>query len=302
MNRSGELDHPVLWLNGRLVSEDEARISPFDRGWLYGDGLFETMRAEQGLVLYLADHLHRLTRSAAFLGIPWNHALDWAAIFRELLFRNGLRGEVAAAKIVLTRGVAAGLGLPAAESPTVCLTVRKYEEPDDSSYRAGWRLTFFREGYAPPLARHKTLNYLYYLTARQNALDRGYDEAIVLDAQGRVSEAAAGSLLVRIDGTWFRPGPEYQLPGITATRASELLRIDGESVSQRDLAPRDVAQAETIWVCNSLMGVMPVTEVEGEPVCSPAVEQASRVRQALFARGRCCASSQAILIEPTLTL
>ena len=116
------------------------------------------------------------------------------------------------------------MGLPQSWGSTLCLTVKKYHGPDESQYAAGWRLTVFPERYCSPLARHKTLNYLYHLTARQFALDAGFDEAIILDANRWISETAAGSLLVRAGGRWCRPASPYQLAGTTVVQVSGLLR------------------------------------------------------------------------------
>jgi branched-chain amino acid aminotransferase len=275
----------VLWLNGRFLPVEQAGISPFDRGFLYGDGLFETLRADQGQLLYWKDHLERIRESAACLRIECDWNADWRGIFAELLLRNALQKDVASAKVVLTRGVVHGMGLPDAAQATVCLTVQPYQAPDDSTYATGWKLHIFREGFSPPLARYKTLNYLYHLLARQRAVDAGCDEAIILDDRGKVAETAAGSLLVKEDGRWARPASPYQLVGTTVSRVSHLLAQRGHSVSSRDMDPEDLASAETVWVCNSLMGIMPVGEVDGRPLRSPSGDLAACLREAFFERG-----------------
>lgn len=279
-------DNQVVWLNGLFVPAGEAAISPWDRGFLYGDGLFETMRAEDGRVLYLQDHLDRLNRSAAHLRIECDFSRDWQALFRELLHRNHLASHVAVAKIVLTRGGAPGMGLPFAKDPTLCLMVQEYQGPDDAAYERGWRLRVFREGYAPALARHKSLNYLYYLLARQYAVDGGSDEAVILDAVGNVAETAAGSLLIMKDSAWWRPASPCQLHGTTIQHISCLLEDQGYPVSPRDFAPEELQAADRVWVLNSLMGIMPVIAIEGCGLPSPGVESAARVRGAFFERGR----------------
>lgn len=272
----------IIWLNGRFIPEEQAVISPFDRGFLYGDGLFETMRAQCGEVLYLRNHLERLRASAECLRIRCDFSLDWEHLFRQLLDRNGLADDIAAAKIVLTRGVAPGMGLPAATDPTLCLTVTRYSGPDSSTYAQGWNLVVFPHGYSPPLASHKSLNYLYYMQARQYALDRGADEAVILDCGGGVAETAAGSLLIRNERAWWRPASEFQLHGTTVEVVSALLAEKGSPVSRRDFRPDDLYTADTIWVVNSLMGIMPVRELEGRPVPSPAVLEADGLRKALL--------------------
>lgn len=283
----------IVWLNGQFIPAGQAVISPFDRGFLYGDGLFETMRAQHGTVLYLEEHLERLRESAEFLRIKCKLSLRWQHLFRELLHRNGLDHGIAAAKIVLTRGIAPGMGLPAEHGPTLCLMVHAYNGPDSSTYGHGWKLAVFPQGYSPPLSRHKSLNYLYYMLARQYALDRDADEAVILDSVGNVAETAAGSLFIRIDDSWWRPASQYQLRGTTTELISTLLAAKGSPVTPRDLRPDDLSSAGTIWVVNSLMGIMPIREVEGHPIPFPAAEEAAWLRDALFrqAQGRACSQT-----------
>lgn len=276
----------VLWLNGRFANEGEALISPLDRGFLYGDGVFETMRVEKGFVLYLEDHLERLQRSLASLRIALASPPDWETVFEELLRRNGLaESQTAAAKIVVTRGVIPGLGLPSQERPTICVTVQPYAPPSAAAYEKGWSVRVFREGFSPPTARHKSLNYLYFLMARQAALDEGADEALIADPEGRIVEAAAGSLLVRAGGRWFRPAGRFQLPGTTIGQAVKLLQEAGYEVEEQSFTVEELLSAQTVWVLNSLMGVIPVSQVNGLPMPEPAAEEASRLRTALFQRG-----------------
>jgi branched-chain amino acid aminotransferase len=276
----------VVYLNGRFCSVDEARISPLDRGFLYGDGIFTTMRAEQGLVLYRKDHLHRLQQSLADLRLPLPLSVEWEATLGEVLERNHLEKDVASVKVVITRGRSAVLGLPEAAQATLVIYARRYEPPQPSTYRTGYRLHVFRDGFSPPLSRLKSLNYLYHLTARQAALDAGADEAVMLDVQGRLAETAVGSLLLRTRGEWWTPQSAYQLPGITLRHVIKIFEEAGLNVDRRSADAADLFSAETVWVLNSLIGVMPVARVDQSPVQEPAPEEAGSVRAQFFARGR----------------
>ena len=311
---------PVLservFLNGRIVPLHEARMSPLDRGFLYGDGIFTTMRAENGQVLYLHEHLNRLRQSLLELRLnpdlalhdhtvplPETHEksslspllqeggwgdflVDWKDILEDLLYQNSLAEEIAAVKIIITRGISAQLGLPTPEHATVFIHARRYDPPAPGTYRKGWQLHVFRDGFAPSLARYKSLNYLYYLTARQAALDAGADEAVVLDNQGKVTETAAGSLLLRTAGQWWTPVSPCQLSGITLAQVIQLLEETGQTVAKRSADAEELFSAETIWVLNSLLGIMPLSGLEGAPIAEPASEEAGRLRELLFTRGR----------------
>jgi len=282
---------PVVWLNGRFLPLPQAVISPLDRGFLYGDGVFETMRAEDGVVLFLKDHLERLQHSLAALRIlaDLSHcealSFDWHTIIVELLERNGLSSGIASVKISVSRGVCSGPGLPAPELPTVCLSAQAYHPPPDAVYLKGWRLQVFKEGFSPPLARHKTLNYLYFCAARQSAFDAGADEALILDPYGQITETSVGSILAVTDGWWWTPESSYQLSGITLQRLSMLLHSAGKSVEVRRASLESLFSAQTIWVLNSLMLIMPVSELEGRVVPDCRLEDASRFRRELTELG-----------------
>jgi branched-chain amino acid aminotransferase/para-aminobenzoate synthetase component 1 len=132
------------------------------------------------------------------------------------------------------------------------------------------------------LGKHKTLNYLYYLTARQAALDSGGDEALILDTMGNAADTAAGSLMVKIDGQWFRPASPQRLRGITVELVTELFKREGRKVHEQPLTMDDLLSAETVWVLNSLMGVMPVSSIDDHSLPVLYSEEAARVREALL--------------------
>lgn len=272
---------PTAWINGEFVAARQAWISPFDRGFLFGDGLFETMRAEHGEVLHLGLHLDRLAASLRTLRIEVDLGLEWRSILEEVLRRGGLADGTAAVKLIVTRGVAAEPGLPVATEPTLLATARPYREPD---YERGWRLHVVRDGYSPPLAAHKSLNYLYCLFARQVALDADADEAVILDSRGQVAETAAGSLLARLDGRWVRPDSPYRLAGTTIELVARYLAEAGEPAVPQSVAVDELLRAETVWVLNSLLGVMPVVTIDGHRPAEPRFEMAEGIRARLFER------------------
>jgi branched-chain amino acid aminotransferase len=285
MNDRDDSAEQWVVLNGRIMPLNQAWISPLDRGFLYGDGLFTTVRVELGRPLYLAEHLSRLIRSLKELRIAWEplQDIDWPQLLGELLQRNGLLSSLAALKIVVTRGIALPLGLPEGIQPTVFVQARPYQPPSPDLYARGWRLHICRSGYAPPLAGHKSLNYLFYLAARQQAIDAEADEAVILDAHGRIAETAAGTLLIRSNETWWSPNSPFQLPGITIQSIRRLFEKRGLTVESHGAAIEDLTRAQTVWVLNSLLGIMPVRSVDGHELPLPAVELAARWRDELFA-------------------
>src|SRR3974377_1543456 len=126
-----------VWINEEMLPLSQARMSVEDRGFLYGDGFFETLRVEDGHPLFLDEHLDRLQTSAREfrislpMGLPWQERLD------QLLAANGLKQGMAAVKILVTRGEAAGLGLPESLSPTLVIWARPYQPPSLQAYTRG---------------------------------------------------------------------------------------------------------------------------------------------------------------------
>lgn len=272
----------IVWLNGAYTPIGRAGISPLDRGFLYGDGVFETLRAESGCILELRNHLERLHHSLAVLRITLQETIEWESTLLGLLTHNALDRTTASLKIVVTRGVSPAFGLPQSIHPTVLLVPQRYDPPTDAAYRAGWNLIPFRAGFSPPLACHKSLNYLYFMMARQYARDQGADEAIILDPAGRITETAAGTLLLRSQGTWWTPSSPYQLPSVTLKRLGELFARDGQSIQRQHGTIADLEGTETVWVLSSLQLIMPACSIAGRPLPNPAVEEAARWRRSLL--------------------
>lgn len=275
----------TVWLNGRFLPMEEARISPIDRGFLYGDGFFETIRVERSRILWLPLHLERLEASLGEFRIGLDPTPDWAPIVRRLIEENGLAEQIAAVKIVVTRGISTSLGLPEAVKPTVCITAFAYKPPARGLYEEGCKLHIYRQGFAPTLAGVKSLNYLYNLTARQAALDAGCDMAVLLDREGFVTETCTGSLLANRDGQWWTPESRFQLPGTTVRCLCSLMEKTGITITMRRARPEDLCSANTVWVLNSMIGIMPVAQIDNEPVPDPARAEAASWRRRLASLG-----------------
>ncbi len=273
---------PVIWINSEYVPTAQAMVSPLDRGFLFGDGLFESLRSESGRVLHLAPHLERFATSANFLRIRLDQTINWRDILTFLLKKNNLGSGSARIKIMATRGVKAGLGLPDADSPTCIAMAERYEPPSDGQYARGWDLAACHLGSAPPLAPHKTLNYLFFMAAKQAALDAGANEALILDGDGNVAETSTGSILALDSRGWWTPKSSCQLPGTALQLVVRLLEDDGFEVERRAARPRDLTASSNVFVTNSLMGVMPVKSIDGQLIGSVDSEKAANLRKRLF--------------------
>ena len=255
-----------VWLNDGLIPLSQARVSVNDRGFLYGDGLFETLRAEAGRVLFLPEHLERLEASARVFNLPFPGAVPWEERLERLLAANGLNPGPARVKILLSRGVAPGVGLPPGPRPTLVIWAQPYTPPSPEEYAAGWPVVVFSEGRATFVGRHKSLNYLFYLAARQYALDRGAKEALILEADGLVSEGSATSLVYLHQGRYCTPASASALPGVTLTVLGRGLGARGLPLKSSRTTIARLQAAGGLWLANSLMGLMPVAAIGGTPM------------------------------------
>jgi len=258
-----------VYLNDSIVPAEKARVSVFDRGLQYGDGFFETIRAEGGYVFFLSEHLTRLSSSclSSHIELPDR---DWHGIITELLGRNGLRESVAAVKILVTRGeTESGLTLERCVNPTVIMYARPYSPPDDEKYKEGSELVTFPHRRHTFLAAHKSANYLFYLSARDWARQHEADEAIILNGDGSVSECATANIFYRRGEAVHVPKSAHYLLGITEEQVTRILTKMGFSVEPVLTAIEDLQTADEVFITNSLMGVMPVSSVDGTTIGSP---------------------------------
>lgn len=296
---NGEAASPtrrIVWWNDRFVPEEDVRLSPFDRGFLFGDGLFETLRADDGRPLYVADHLQRLGEAVRHLRLeeaggqstlrsPLEAPSVWRDRIAELLARNGLHRGPARIKIIISRGVVSGLGLPRPAALTRLILAEPYTPPSLEDYTRGWTLRTMRHGWTPPTASFKSLNYLFYLWARQDAAEAGCDESLIYDKDGRIAETATGSLLFLNEGRCVVSASPYRLKGTAEARVVALFRDDGWIVKEKDLSAENLARCDALWMTNALVGIMPIRAIDGRPLPRLLHSRAARYRELFFRRG-----------------
>jgi len=259
-----------LYLNGEILAEEDAAISVDDRGFLLGDGLFETMRAYGGVVFRLGAHLARLQGSAEFLRMNFNLAGDAVGkIVAELLERNACPD--AYVRLTATRGpLEKGLRLDGPARPTTLIRVRPFAPYPEELYKRGARLILARarSNSASDLPRHKTLNYLPYLLAKQEAVDAGAFGAVMLNEQGQVAEESLSNLFIVRDGRLATPPVHCGLlPGITRAVVMKLFgRANGIPCEECVLSPGDLFGADECFLTNTLMEIMPVRSLDRRPI------------------------------------
>jgi para-aminobenzoate synthetase component 1 len=271
-----------VYLNNSIVPAEQARVSVFDRGLQYGDGFFETIRAEAGDVLFLPEHVHRLRSSCESFNIQLPER-DWHRTITELLEQNRLQESLAAVKILVTRGETHSmLDLEKPENPTVVIYARPYVPPDEKKYQKGSRLATFPHRRHSFLAAHKCVNYLFYLAARDWARRRKADEAIILNGDGSVSECATANIFYRRGQTMYLPTSSHYLLGITEQEVKRILTQMGFVCVLVPTEVKDLQAADEVFITNSLMGVMPVSRVDDTDMGS-VQELPGRLQSQLFA-------------------
>ncbi len=253
-----------VFVNGKFLPVAQATVSVQDRGLLYGDGLFETIRAEAGRPLWLKQHLARLEQSAFVLNLTLPRHFPWESRIQELLERNGLAGNLAAVKILITRGAIATLGLPEPEQPTIIIYARKYEPPPAEEYKAGWPVIRFPEHRVNFLSRHKSLNYLFCLAARQYAVDRGGREGLILEADGTVAEGATTAVVWQEGNTFLTPRAGNALASVTVDILRKVLSRQGANLTAAPATFARLTASQGLWLANSLIGLLPVASVDGQ--------------------------------------
>jgi branched-chain amino acid aminotransferase len=195
-----------VFLNGRIVDAARASVSVYDRGVLYGDGLFETMRAYKGVAFAIEEHFHRLRTSADILGLPIPN-LDWPGAISALLERNGLERHDAWVRLTVTRGPAEPRVLPPdLPKPTTIMMVRPVDREIAEHQKRGVKvalLPFSCHGFIP---EHKSLNYLPAVLGKVLASYHGAYEGLFVRTDHILSEGTTSSVFIVRDGTlWTTP-------------------------------------------------------------------------------------------------
>ncbi|WP_119304234.1 aminotransferase class IV [Dongia deserti] len=264
----------MIWLNGRLVPREQARIDIADRGLLLGDGLFETLRVYRGHVFKLEDHLGRLARGAAELGIPLPLDVpDIASAVHETLEAHHLDAASAALRVTLTRGPGQrGLLPPEDPNPNLIISVSPYHPAATEGGFAVLTSKRARRNEGSLTARLKTLGYLDNIVAQAEAAAEGTDEALLLNNKGTIACGARSNLFAVIKGTLLTPTiEEGALPGITRATVLHLAKELAVQVTETRISHGDLAKAEEAFLTNSLLEIVPIRRFESWDVASGTV-------------------------------
>jgi branched-chain amino acid aminotransferase len=266
----------VVFLNGRFLPEAEAVVSLSDRGFLLGDGLFETTRVANGRPFRLAQHLERLGRGAEFFKIkPPFAAKEIQKFAAELIEKNEMAEAIL--RVTLTRGPGSrGYSPNGAAQPTLALTLHALPaQTADEPLQWSMITSSFRIPASDALSGFKSTSKILNVLARADAEARGADEALLLNTNGEVAETASGNLFwVYHDKICTVPTGRGVLPGITRAVVLEICQALGLESNKRVSKPEMLRNAEGMFVTQSALGIVPVVSFDGAPVApSPLVDQ-----------------------------
>ena len=277
----------LVFLNGKFLPEAEAVVSVSDRGFLLGDGLFETARVANGKTFRLAQHLERLTRGADFLKIKPPFTPKELEKFAAQLIKENQMPE-AVLRVTLTRGPGGrGYSPQNAAAPTLAMTLHPLP-PQNADEPLQWSLvtSSFHIPASDALSAFKTTSKILNVMARAEAEEKGADEALLLNTNGEVAETAGGNLFwVYQEKICTVPAGRGVLPGITRAVVLEICQALGLETNKRVIKPEHLRNAEGLFVTNSALGIVPVAAFDGEPVApSPLVDQIASAYAEMLAR------------------
>lgn len=259
-----------IWLDGALVPVAEAKISVYDHGVLYGDGVFEGMRVYDGRVFKLDAHIERLFNSAKAicLTIPMSRA-DIAAATNETVRANGLNDGYV--RLVVTRGVGyLGLSITKAACPSLFIIADQIELYPPEMYQRGMAVITSSVVRNHPNAvspRIKSLNYLNNILAKIEAIDAGVPEAIMFNHVGMVAEATGDNVFIVRDGEVVTPPvTDGALEGITRAVVIQLLQAKAIPCREAHVSRHDLFIADECFMTGSAAEVVPVTRIDGRQI------------------------------------
>jgi branched-chain amino acid aminotransferase len=259
-----------IYINGKYYDEGSAKISVFDHGLLYGDGIFEGIRAYNGRVFKLKEHIDRLFESAKsiLLTIPLSHAEMMKATV-EACRKNQIRDGYI--RLVVTRGVGTlGLNPNRCKDPAVIIIADKIQLYPPELYRKGMEIVTVatvRNLHSALNPAIKSLNYLNNILAKIEANNAGCEEAVMLNAEGYVAECTGDNLfLIKGNRLLTPPLSAGALYGITRETVMDIATESGLKVEEPNLTRHDLFNADECFLTGTGAEVVPIVKIDGRVI------------------------------------
>lgn len=256
----------MIYLNNKLVRRNKAFVSVFDHGFLYGDGVYETLRAYKGVVFKIDGHIERLFRSASIISleIPMTHEKIKKAVYKTLQANNHKEAVI---RITISRGAGPiGLDPGLCPTPTFVIISNEFKEYPKQYYKKGVKLAIvnIRRNYKGALdPQIKSLNFLNNILAKIEAKNRGAYEAIMLNYRGFIAEGTITNLFFIKDRTLCTPCIDVGiLDGITRRIILDAAKELGIEVREGHFRKHEIYRSKEAFISNTTMEVMPVSEID----------------------------------------
>ncbi|MBI4843097.1 MAG: branched-chain-amino-acid transaminase [Nitrospirae bacterium] len=256
----------MIYLNDKLVPESKAVVSVFDHGFLYGDGIYETLRAYEGAVFKLEEHLDRLFHSASLINLRLlKSPEEIEKALYETLRANRLKE--AYVRITFSRGAGPiGLDPSLCPKPTFVIIANPFKGYPTSYYKKGVKAAVVktRRNYKGAIdPQIKSLNFLNNVLAKAEAMERGAYEAVMLNYKGHVAEGTVSNIFFVKDGVICTPSVNAGiLDGITRRTIINIAKAAGLTVKEGSFRPDDIYKADEVFLSNTTMEVMPVNQFD----------------------------------------
>ena len=259
-----------IYIDGKYFSERDAKVSVFDHGLLYGDGVFEGIRAYNGRVFKLREHIDRLfcSAKAILLNLPLSHTAVMKAVVDTCRANRIRDGYV---RLVVTRGPGTlGLNPNRCKKPCVIIIADKIQLYPEAYYTKGMEIVTVpttRNLHSALNPAIKSLNYLNNILAKLEANQAGCEEAVMLNAEGFVAECTGDNLFIVRAGELFTPPLSAgALYGITRATVMELARAAGYSVTEPNLTRYDLFNADECFLTGTGAEMVPVVKIDGRVI------------------------------------
>lgn len=254
-----------IFLNGKIISDTEGSVSSGDRGFLYGDGIFETLRSYNGKPFKLAEHLERMRCSAEKLSISFEYTnAEISESITKLLEKNSIQD--AYIRITLSRGTGGnGLGINNNLKSTILIQIKSFTPYERKLYDEGMSLIVsrHRRSTSCPISSHKTTNLLTSILLKEEAKRMAANEAIVINTDGYVAECVVSNIFMVNNGSVVTPSLDTNiLPGITRKTVLDICQNSGIPTREECFRIETLIKAEEVFITNSLMEIMPVSRID----------------------------------------
>jgi branched-chain amino acid aminotransferase len=267
-----------VYLNGKIVPEARAVVSVFDRGLVFGDGVFETLKSENGIPLFAREHFRRLCTGLRAIGISKSKIeclvsdVQSGALF-TLLRKNGLMNSPASIRITVTRGVEKkGFAPRSTTTPTVIIYTRRVNTKEVTRAQTEGLTGALIKEYGPALPGIKSLNFLPNVLGRGEANRKGLFEGIFVDPEEGVTEGTASNIFVVKNGKIKTPIAGHgiarggALPGVTRAVVIKLAKRKKIPVTEGRITEAELLRADEVFLTNTLWEIAPIKRIEKKKI------------------------------------